>query len=47
MQTGALITVPARRGRALRIGAGDSVQIINTHGKQRTPMEVHLRVGCS
>jgi len=29
-----LITVPARRGKAIRISAGVLVRVINTHGKQ-------------
>jgi len=29
-----LITVPARRGKAIRISAGSLVRVINTHGKQ-------------
>ena len=27
-------TIPARRGRALRLGAGDAVRLINSHGTQ-------------
>ena len=29
-----LITIPARRGRAVRLRAGQAIQIINTHGQQ-------------
>ncbi len=29
-----LLTIPARRGRAVRLNAGQSIQIINTHGSQ-------------
>jgi len=29
-----LFTLPARRGRAVRLGAGEAIQIINTHGSQ-------------
>ena len=29
-----LLTIPARRGRALPLKAGEAVQIINTHGSQ-------------
>ena len=31
---GARETIPARRGRALRLGAGESLRLINTHGTQ-------------
>jgi uncharacterized protein YcgI (DUF1989 family) len=33
-QTGELHTVPARRGRAARLDAGQAIKIINTHGQQ-------------
>ena len=29
-----LMTIPARRGRAVRVNKGQSIQIINTHGTQ-------------
>lgn len=29
-----LFTIPARRGRAVRLGAGQAIQIVNTHGAQ-------------
>lgn len=29
-----LLTIPARKGRAVRLGAGEAIQIINTHGAQ-------------
>jgi uncharacterized protein YcgI (DUF1989 family) len=29
-----LITIPARRGKALRLGAGQCVEVVNTHGEQ-------------
>lgn len=29
-----LLTIPARRGRAVRLSAGESIQIVNTHGSQ-------------
>ena len=29
-----LFTIPARKGRAVRLGAGEGIQIINTHGAQ-------------
>ena len=29
-----LFTLPARRGRAVRLGKGEAIQIINTHGSQ-------------
>ena len=32
--TGARETIPARGGRALRLGAGESLRLINTHGTQ-------------
>ena len=28
------VTIPARRGRAVRLSAGEAIQIINTHGSQ-------------
>lgn len=31
---GELMTIPARRGRAVRLARGQSIQIINTHGSQ-------------
>jgi uncharacterized protein len=31
---GELVTIPARRGRAMRLSKGQSIQIINTHGTQ-------------
>ena len=31
---GELITVPARRGKAARLNAGQTVKVINTHGQQ-------------
>ncbi len=33
-QTEGLVTVPARRGRAVRLAAGDRLRIVNTHGHQ-------------
>ena len=30
----AFLTLPARRGRALRLAAGEAVEIVNTHGTQ-------------
>ena len=30
----AIFTLPARRGRAVRLGAGEAIRIINTHGAQ-------------
>ncbi len=33
-QDGELHTVPARRGRAVRLSKGQSIKIINTHGQQ-------------
>ena len=33
-QPGMLYTVPARQGRAVRLGAGQVIRIINTHGTQ-------------
>jgi uncharacterized protein YcgI (DUF1989 family) len=32
--TGGLVTIPARRGTAARVGAGRRVRIVNTHGTQ-------------
>ena len=29
-----LLTIPARRGRAVRLSAGEAIQIVNTHGAQ-------------
>lgn len=29
-----LLTIPARRGRAVRLSAGEAIQIVNTHGSQ-------------
>ena len=29
-----VFTLPARRGRAVRLGTGDAIKIINTHGSQ-------------
>ena len=29
-----LFTIPARKGRAVRLGAGEAIQIVNTHGAQ-------------
>jgi len=29
-----LFTIPARKGRAVRLNAGDAIQIVNTHGTQ-------------
>lgn len=29
-----LITIPARRGKALRLSAGQSIEVVNTHGEQ-------------
>lgn len=34
MSEAALITIPARRGKALRVPAGGRVKVINTHGSQ-------------
>jgi len=31
---GELMTIPARRGRAVRLNRGQSIQIVNTHGSQ-------------
>lgn len=33
-QTGERFSVPARRGRAVRLRAGEAIRIINTHGSQ-------------
>ena len=33
-QAGELMTLPARRGRAVRLNQGQSIKIINTHGAQ-------------
>lgn len=33
-RTGDLVTIPARRGRAVRLLAGQALEIINTHGHQ-------------
>src|SRR5262249_57431732 len=32
--SGALVTIPARRGKAARVAAGQHVRIVNTHGTQ-------------
>ncbi len=34
MSAGELVTIPARRGKATRLGKGQSVKVINTHGEQ-------------
>ena len=34
MTTGELMTLPARRGRAVRLTKGQAIKIINTHGHQ-------------
>ena len=34
MSANDLHTIPARRGRAVRLGKGQSIRIINTHGQQ-------------
>jgi uncharacterized protein len=34
MTTSELMTVPARRGRACRLNAGQAIKIVNTHGHQ-------------
>ncbi|MGH6894369.1 MAG: DUF1989 domain-containing protein [Dongiaceae bacterium] len=34
MATGGLMTIPARWGRAQRLGKGQSIRIVNTHGNQ-------------
>ena len=34
MATESLITVPARKGKAARLAKGETVKLINTHGKQ-------------
>jgi uncharacterized protein YcgI (DUF1989 family) len=31
---GERVTIPARRGRAVRLSAGEAIQIVNTHGSQ-------------
>lgn len=33
-QPGATVAIPARRGRACRLAAGQAIKIINTHGQQ-------------
>lgn len=32
--TAGMQTIPARRGRAVRLGAGQAIEIVNTHGHQ-------------
>ncbi|MFQ5959021.1 MAG: DUF1989 domain-containing protein [Alphaproteobacteria bacterium] len=34
MADGEIVTIPARRGKAARLGKGRSIKVINTHGEQ-------------
>ena len=34
MATSEIVTIPARRGMAARVAAGQRIRVINTHGSQ-------------